>query len=62
MTATNEREEMMAALVRIRTEMARLEAAAPTAREIEIQRQYPRMPRERVLRVVAAENVKGTQQ
>ena len=58
MTTTNEREEMMATLVRIGTEMARLEAAAPTAREIEIQRQHPRMPRERVLRIVASENVK----
>lgn len=56
---TDEREKTMAWLKRIATEMERLEAAAPTAREIEIRQRYPRMPRERVLRTVAAENVEA---
>ena len=46
-------------LAAIASKMARLEAGAPTAREIEIQRQHPRMPRERVLRLAAAELVDG---
>lgn len=59
MTTTDEREKMMSRLAAIGNEMARLEAAAPTARETEIQQQHPRMPRERVLRLVAAELVDG---
>jgi hypothetical protein len=54
---TAARETLMRRLARIAQEIARLEAGAPTAREIEIQRQYPRMPRERTLRLVAAELV-----
>jgi hypothetical protein len=56
-TTTDEREKMMARLKRIANEMTRLEGAAPTAREMEIWQQYPRMPRERALRTVAAEIV-----
>ena len=57
MLTTEEREKLMARLKEIATERDRLEAAAPTAREVEIERQYPRMPRERILRIVAAELV-----
>jgi len=59
MATTNEREKMIGRLARIANEMARLETAAPTAREQEVQQQYPRMPRERVLRIVAVEIVDG---
>ncbi len=59
MTTTSEREQEMARLASIAREMDRLEAGAPTAREIEIQQQYPRMPRERVLRLLDAELVGG---
>jgi len=55
MESTTERERTMARLKRIANEMERLEAAEPTARENEIAGQYPRMPRERILRMVAAE-------
>ena len=59
MTSTTERERMMNRLAAIASKMARLEAGPPTAREIEIQQQHPRMPRERVLRLAAAELVDG---
>ena len=54
MATTGDREKQMSRLARIADEMGRLEDAAPTAREIEIQQEHPRMPRERVLRLVAA--------
>lgn len=55
MTTTDEREQAMTLLRRIAELMPRLESAEPTAREREISAQYPRMPRERVLRIVAKE-------
>jgi hypothetical protein len=57
MLTTEEREKLIARLKEIATEMNRLEADAPTAREVEIERRHPRMPRERILRMVAAELV-----
>jgi hypothetical protein len=38
-------------------QMSRLESSDPTTRELELRAQYPRIPRERVLRLVAAELV-----
>jgi hypothetical protein len=57
MITTDEREKLMARLKDIATEMARLEAAAPTLREAQILVEHPKLPRERILRMVAAEFV-----
>jgi hypothetical protein len=61
METTTEREATMAWLAAIAGEMERLEAAEPTAREIEIRVQHPRWDRERILRMVARELVDGRQ-
>jgi hypothetical protein len=57
MESTDEREKTMARLKAIATEMDRLEAAAPTPRETQIRQEHPKLPRERILRTVAAELV-----
>lgn len=53
--STSERESEMLKLKAISERFNALMAELPTAREMEISQQYPRMPRERVVRMVAAE-------
>lgn len=55
--STEDRERQMTRLAKIAAEMRRLHDASPSTREKELRAKFPNTPRERILRMIAAERV-----